>query len=317
MKDSVCYIDGSFVPADEAKVSIFDRGFTSGEGVYDVTRSYGHKLFKLDAHIARLYRSLRYTHIDCGIAPDEMTRLSAEVFVRNKKLLGHDDDAAIWQVVSRGPVRVTRGATPATVVVFCIQVAFENFARGYLDGLKLMTPSTRRTPPQCLESKAKITNKMNHSIALHEAQQVDPRCVPLMLDIDGNISETNSSNFFFVAGGKLCTPTDRNVLQGVTRATVFELAEELAIPVVEGDFTPYDVYVADEAFVAGTSPTLLPVKSLNGTPIGTALPGPITMRLIKAWNGMVGTDYVAQALAHLKDSDKQRALGEWAQLRDR
>jgi branched-chain amino acid aminotransferase len=313
MKDSVCYVDGSFLPAGEAKVSIFDRGFTSGEGVYDVTRSYRHKLFKLDAHIARLYRSLRYTHIDCGIVPEEMTRLSVEVFERNKHLLGPDDDVAVWQVISRGAARLAKGEAPATVVIFCVQVAFENFAKGYLDGIKLMTPSTRRTPPQCLESKAKITNKMNHAIALHEARQVDPRCIPLMLDIDGNISETNSSNFFFVSGGKLCTPTDRNVLQGVTRATVFELAQELDIPVVVGDFTPYDVYVADEAFVAGTSPTLLPVKSLNGTPIGSTIPGPTTMRLIKAWNTMVGTDYVGQALAHLKDSEKQRALGEWAQ----
>ena len=167
-----------------------------------------------------------------------------------------------------------------------------------------MTPSTRRTPPQCLEAKAKICNKMNHAIALHEAQQVDPKCVPLMLDIDGNISETNSSNFFFVAGGKLYTSTDRNVLQGVTRATVFELAAELGIPVVEGNFTPYDVYVADEAFIAGTSPTMMPVKSLNGSAIGTSVPGPITLRLIKAWNKMVGLlDYVGQALAHLKDSE--------------
>ncbi len=313
MQDSVCYVDGGFVAASEARVSVFDKGFTSGEGVYDVTRSYRHKLFKLDEHVARLYRSLRYTHIDCGIAVDEMTRLSIETFERNKHLLGPEDDGAIWQVISRGGFR---GARPATVVLFWVPVAFESFARGYLDGLKLMTPSTRRTPPQCLESKAKITNKMNHAIALHEAQQIDPKCVPLMLDIDGNISETNSSNFFFFAGGKLCTSTDRNVLQGVTRATVFELAAELGIPVVEGDFTPYDVYIADEAFVAGTSPTMLPVKSLNGTKIGNAIPGPITMRLIKAWNKMVGLDYVAQALAHLKGDEKQRSLGEWAHLRD-
>lgn len=109
MMDGVCYVDGNFVAANEAKVSVFDRGFTSGEGVYDVTRSYGHKLFKLDEHVARLYRSLRYTHIDCGIAPDEMTRLSIEVFERNKHLLGREDDGAIWQVVSRGAVRLAKG----------------------------------------------------------------------------------------------------------------------------------------------------------------------------------------------------------------
>src|SRR5271156_3795525 len=99
MDEGLCYINGSFVPASEAKVSIFDRGFTSGEGVYDVTRSYGHKLFKLDDHIARLYRSLRYCHIDCDTPAHEMTRLSIEVFERNQRLLGPEDDGAIWQVV--------------------------------------------------------------------------------------------------------------------------------------------------------------------------------------------------------------------------
>jgi branched-chain amino acid aminotransferase len=317
MKNGICYVDGEFVPAAEANVSIFDRGFTSGEGVYDVTRSYGHKLFKLDAHVARLYRSLVYTYIDCGISPAEMTRLSIEIFERNKHLMGPDDDCALWQIVSRGAVRFGGAKKDSTVVIFCVPVAFEGFARNYLDGLKLVTPSTRRTPPQCLESKAKITNKMNHAIALYEAQQVDPKAVPLMLDLDGNISETNSSNFFFVSGGRLCTATDRNVLQGVTRATVFELAADLGIPVVEGNFTPYDVYTAEEAFIAGTSPTMVPVKSLNGRPIGKAIPGPTMMRLITAWNEMVGLDYVGQALAHLKEPDKQSALGLWAQLRNR
>ena len=185
------------------------------------------------------------------------------------------------------------------------------FRRAISTGL-LMTPSTAdaATMP---ESKAKIMNKMNHWIALHEAQQVDPRHPADARHRRQHPKRTRQ--LLFVAGGKLCTrPTEASA--GVTRATVFQLAEELD-PVVEGDFTPYDVYVADEAFVAGTSPTLLPVKSLNGKSIGNALPGPTTMRLIKAWNKMVGIDYVGQALAHLKDSDKQRALGEWAQLKDR
>jgi hypothetical protein len=71
MEEGLCYVNGAFLSASEAKVSIFDRGFTSGEGVYDVTRSFGHKLFKLDEHVARLYRSLKYTRIDCGMPADE------------------------------------------------------------------------------------------------------------------------------------------------------------------------------------------------------------------------------------------------------
>lgn len=311
MNQGDCYNNGTFMPLDEAKVSILDRGFTSGEGVYDVTRSFGHRLFKLRDHVERLYRSLKYCHLKCEMPIEEMIRLSNEVFEKNKPLLAPDNDVALWQVVSRGPVPLKRGSSPATIVIYCVPVAFASFAQGYLDGIKLMIPSTRRTPPECLEAKAKVCNKMNHAIALYEAQQVDPRCIPLMLDLQGNISETNSSNFFFVANGTLYTSTEKNVLGGITRATVIELARELNIPVVEGSFTPYDVSVADEAFVAGTSPTVLPVTSLNGTKIGTSIPGSATLRLIKAFNKLVGLDYVEQALSHLADADKQKAIAEW------
>jgi branched-chain amino acid aminotransferase len=317
MEDGLCYVNGSFVRASEAKISIFDRGFTSGEGVYDVTRSFGHKLFKLDAHIARLYRSLKYTRIDCGIPIEEMTRLSIDVFERNKHLLGPDDDCALWQVVSRGSDRFTKGKPmTASVTVFCLPIAYHTFAREYVDGCVLVTPSTRRIPPQSLEAKAKITNKMNHTVAAFEAKQVNPRATPLMLDLDGNISETHLGNFFFVSGGKLCTSTDRTVLGGVTRSTLFSLADEMGIPVVEGDFTPYDVYCADEAFTASTSPSIVPVKSLNGTTIGTSIPGPVTLKLMREWEKKVGIDFVSQALGHIEDRDKQHLLGEWAKLHD-
>jgi branched-chain amino acid aminotransferase len=317
MEDGLCYVNGSFVRASEAKISIFDRGFTSGEGVYDVTRSFGHKLFKLDAHIARLYRSLKYTRIDCGIPIEEMTRLSTDVFERNKHLLAPDDDCALWQVVIRGSDRFTKGRPmTASVTVFCLPIAYHSFAREYVDGCVLVTPSTRRIPPQSLEAKAKITNKMNHTVAAFEAKQVNPRATPLMLDLDGNISETHLGNFFFVSGGKLCTSTDRTVLGGVTRSTLFALADEMGIPVVEADFTPYDVYCADEAFTASTSPSIVPVKSLNGTTIGTSIPGPVTLKLMRAWEEMVGIDFVSQALGHIEDRDKQHLLGEWAKLHD-
>ena len=311
MKNADCYMNGGFMSLEDAKVSILDRGFSSGEGVYDVTRSFGHKLFKLKEHVDRLYRSIRYTHIPCDMPIEEMMKLSIEVFERNKGSLGPDDDVALWQIVSRGPVPGKGAPANPTVVIYCVPVAFPGFARGYLDGIKLVIPSTRRTPPQCLDAKAKVCNKMNHAIALYEAQQVDPRAIPLMLDLDGNISETNSSNFFFVSNGTLCTATDRNVLGGVTRSTVIDLARDLKIPVQEGNFTPYDVCVAEEAFVAGTSPTVLPVVSVNGTKIGSSLPGPVTMQLIKAFNKIVGLDYVAQALKHVKDMDKQSAQTEW------
>ena len=315
MTERTVYLNGSFVPESEAKVSVLDSGFRSGDGVYDATRTFGHRLFKLHEHIERLYRSLTYTRIDCGLSFDEMEKISLEVVERNLPLLGEDDDYALWQVISRGvPGSLAKqGGGGATVTVFCVPVDFSHFARNYVEGLPLVIPSTRRIPPQCLEAKAKITNKMNHMMAAFEARQTNPNSQPLMLDIDGNISESLITNFFIIADGKVCTPTDRNVLGGIPRTAVLSLANRLGFESVEGDFTPYDVYNADEAFLTGTSGSIEPVKDINGVMIGDGLPGPITRRLMTAWNEEVGIDVVAQALRHLDGEEGKRLLARWEQ----
>ena len=313
MEERIVYLNGAFVPESEAKVSVLDSGFNGGDGVYDVTRTFRHKPFKLREHTERLFRSLHYTRIDCGMSVEQMEQTTLEVLERNKSLLAENEDCALWQVVSRG-VRSARGnrvAGGATVAVYSVIVNFPEFASFYVEGAPLIIPSTRRIPPQCLESKAKITNKMNHNIAAFEAKQADPRAIPLMLDIDGNLSESNAHNFFLVIQGKLCTPSDKNVLGGITKEVIFGLAKQLGVAIVEGNFTPYDLYNAEEAFLASTSPTFVPVKTVNGLKVGQGAPGPVTLRLIGAWNRMVGMDIVDQALSHLDKQERDRLMSLW------
>ncbi len=317
MEERIIYLNGAFVPESQAKVSVLDSGFNAGDGVYDVTRTFGHRPFKLREHTERLFRSLQYTRIDCGLSAEEMEKTTLEVLERNKPLLRENEDCALWQVVSRG-VRSSNGNRVrgrATVTVYSVIVNFPEFASFYVEGAPVIIPSTRRIPPQCLESKAKITNKMNHNMAVFEAKQGDPRAIPLMLDIDGNLSETSAHNVFLVIDGKLCTPSDKNVLGGITRAVIFDLARGLGVEVVEGNYTPFDLYNAEEAFLASTSPTVIPVKTINGVAIGKGAPGPITLRLIGAWNNMVGIDIVDQALSHLDKQERDRLLSLWQKKR--
>jgi len=317
MDERIVYLNGSFVPESEAKVSVLDSGFNAGDGVYDVTRTFRHKPFKLREHTERLFRSLQYTRIDCGISLEQMEKTTLEVLERNKPFLRDSEDCALWQVISRG-VRSSTGnrvSGGATVAIYSVSVNFREFASFYVEGAPLIIPSTRRIPPQCLESKAKITNKMNHNIAAFEAKQADPRAIPLMLDIDGNLSETSAHNFFLVIAGKLCTPSDKNVLGGITKETIFDLAKQLGVEVGEGNYTPYDLYNAEEAFLASTSPTFVPVKTVNGVKIGKGAPGPVTLRLIGAWNRMVGMDIVDQALSHLDKDERDRLLSLWRNKR--
>ena len=115
------------------------------------------------------------------------------------------------------------------VAMFCVQIEFEQYAANYLSGLNLVTPGIRRTAPDSIDPKAKVLSRMNQILVALEAKRSDPGAIPLMLDAASNVAETNTGNFFFVADGRLYTSAARNVLDGVTRAAVLEVAAEPGI----------------------------------------------------------------------------------------
>jgi branched-chain amino acid aminotransferase len=307
VNERIAYVNGEYVPESRATVSIFDRGFTSGDGIYDVARSFGGRPFKLREHCERLLRSARYTRINVTLSAADIEKIVLEVFERNRPLLGPGDDYMIWIVVSRGlepPSRNPLHAGKPTMVVYTIPPYYQRFAKYYRVGAQVVVTATRRTPPECLDPRAKITNKMNHVQAEFEAKLVDPDAFPLMLDLTGYIAESSNANFFFVRAGRVYTPRPQTILLGVMRECVFEVAPKAGVEIIEGDFTPYDVYVADEAFLTTTSFSMLPVSRFNGRVLPSRIPGPVTSRLISAWNDTVGIDTVAQAVDHLSAEER-------------
>lgn len=306
MDERIAYVNGEFLPESKATISILDRGFKWGDAVYDVECTFGGKIFKLEQHIDRLYRSLRYTRIDPGMPKEEMMRITEEVVEANRRFLGPDDDYTVSQIVSRGVLRPFRGElTRATVVVYCQPLGFGEFAKFYVEGAHVVTPSVRRTPPQCVSPNAKISNKMNHMLADFEAKLVDPEAFSLMLDLDGRIAENAGGNFVFVSQGTLMVPDRSFTLPGITLETVLELAADLGIPVVEGRFTPFEVAQADEALLCTSTYIILPVARVNGLRIGQQVPGHVTARLTAAFSNLVGVDIVQRALSHLRPEERR------------
>jgi branched-chain amino acid aminotransferase len=304
--ERIAYVNGELVPESRATISIFDRGFRYGDAVYDAERTFKGKLFNLDRSMDRLYRSLRYTRIDPGISKQEMAAITTHVVEANARLLNENDDYTVLQIISRGMFTSSRRLTGlrATVVVHCLPIGFPDLARLYMYGARVMTSSIRRTPSECVSPKAKIANKMNHILADLEVKRVDPDAYSLMLTLNGTIAESSMANFFFVADGRLMVPNTQHVLPGTAMASVIELASKLDVPIVEGDYTPFDVHNADEAFLTSATICILPVSTLDGLPLGTAVPGPVTGRLTRAWSELVGLDFVAQALDHLPTSER-------------
>jgi branched-chain amino acid aminotransferase len=300
----IAWFNGKIVPESEAKVSFRDYGFAVGDGVFDTLRTFGHKPFLLKEHIDRLFRSLRYSNLDPGLSPEEMSRHTEDVIERNLALITPDDDYWVTQWVSRGLRSEFRSgpASEPTVIIECSPLPFKMRARGMRDGLEVVTPpGIRRTPPEAISPRMKSLSYANLTAGDQEVQALKPGATSLLLDVRGCLAEGLGSNIFVVRNGEVLTPLERYVLAGLSRQTVIEIARTLAIPLREADIDLYDAYVAEEAFITSTSWCLVPVRSINGRPIGSGkCPGPITKRLIEGYKSRLGGfDYVAQYLRHV------------------
>jgi branched-chain amino acid aminotransferase len=297
------YFNGRYVPEMEVKVPYRDRSFIYGDGCFDMTRTFNGRPFRVAEHIDRLYRSLAYLRIDIGMDGEAMTEVTHEVVRRNAHLLAKGEDWWVGQRISRG-VQPVAGEPPEhtgpNVVVDCSPLPFKARAAHYRDGIRVIVPSVRRTPPSSLSPRVKTHNYLNMIVGEHEAHAQDPQSWAVLLDENGNLCEGIGSNIFVVKDGRLSTPQGRYVLEGVSRATVIELARSRGLPVEERDIDLYDAYTADEVFLTSTSLCLCGVASVNGARIGKGtVPGPITKTLLAAYSELVGCDIERQYLAHL------------------
>ncbi len=301
--ERVAYYNGEILPESQVLLPFRDRGFLFGDAVFDTARTFEHKPFRLKEHVDRLYRSLRYLRIDPGLSPAETVSISEQVLERNLHLIDKEDDYWMTQRVSRGSLSVERdlsGSVQPTVIVECTPLPLKARAKLFRDGVEVIVPATRRPGPEVQSPRAKTHNYLNLVLADMEARAINPAAWAVLLDQQGNLAEGLGSNIFLVRDGRLLTPMARNVLPGVSRATVIELAENLAIPFAEQDLDLYDAYTAEEAFLTSTSLCMCPIKSINGALVGGGkFPGPVTRRLTDAYIKLAGCDFVAQYLRHL------------------
>ena len=302
----IAYFNGQYVPENQVLVPFRDRSFVYGDAAFDVTRTFNGVPYRLAEHIARFYRSLKYLRIDPGLTPDEMIAISAEVFERNKHLLGPGEDYWISQRISRGVDAVGDEGwehTGPNIIVECKPLPFKQRARMYRDGIALKFSSVRRTPPEALTPRAKTHNYLNLIMADLEVKDPDDELAwTMLLDTNGNLCEALGSNVFLVQDGELLTPREQFVLPGVSRQTVIDLAAELDIPFQEKDLDPFDAAVADEMFLTSTAFCVCPVSSVNGAPVGdgNSVPGPVTARLLQGYSDLVDCDIAGQYLSQLE-----------------
>lgn len=298
----LAYLNGQMIPAARACLPVFDSGIVLGATVSEQARTFGKRLYRLEQHLERLFRSLRTTGMDPGLSCEEFTRIAQELAAHNGALLDRAAELGLVIFVTAGPYSTYAPADdgiPASGASVCLHtfpLPFRLWSRKLREGVRLVTPAVRQVPPCCWPPDIKHRSRLHFYLAEHQARQVDPEASALLLDLEGNVAETPAANFLMVRGGVLRSPAAANCLPGVSRAVVRELAGTLGIPFQEQTIPAAELPQAEEAFLASTPYCLLPVTRINGTPVGAGRPGPVFRRLLSAWSEQVGVDIEHQIL---------------------
>ena len=298
MKETVAYVNGEWKPRSEVSIDLGDRGFYLGDAVFDLFRTFDGKPFRIEDHVDRFFRSLKFVRMDPGITPDEMVALGHGCVARNESLRSAFGDWSVWFGVTRGLAGWRTLDAEPTFLIHAAQVPFDSFAEQYADGASAVITRSRNHSHSSLEPKLKHTSRMHLNLSDLEARDVDPAAWPILLDAEGNIAEGSGSNLFVVKDGAMKTPSDTTILRGVTRDVVFELAEGLGMPLSEEPIQPYDLYTADEVFFTSTPFCVLPITHVDRRDIADGRPGPVATRLLAAFSELAGIDVVDQALRY-------------------
>jgi branched-chain amino acid aminotransferase len=275
------YVNGRISPADQAVVPVYDHGFVYGEGVYETLRTYNRVPFLYDRHMRRLRQSAERLLLDVPF--DDATLL--EWIGRTIAAAGELDQAYIRILLTRGvgDLNYDPKSTPTPTTVIIVKPFEAPAPRVFADGIRISLVDMLRNHPKSVNPVIKSNNLLNNALAMQAAYRAGAE-EALMCNYRGELTECSQANFFMVRGGAALTPTSAaGLLEGVTRAFIFELGTELGIDVREEVLLPADLETADEMFITSTTRELSPVVQVDDRVVGSGKPGPVTKRLLELY----------------------------------
>jgi len=280
------WLNGQLVDKSKAKLTVFDHGLLYGDGVFEGIRAYGGKVFQCQGHIDRLFNSAKEIRLAIPYTKQEIITAIYQALKANEI-----SDGYIRLVVTRGVGTLGLGpdrCPSPSVFIIADQIALYP-EHMYAEGLGVIIAKTIRTSPRMLNPAVKSLNYLNNIMAKVEA--IDAGVAEaIMLNEQGKIAECTGDNIFIVKDGRLTTPpVSAGILEGITRAVVMHLADNLSISVTEQDITPEDLYAADECFLTGTAAEVIAVTKVDGKTIGSGKAGPITTRLLTAFREYIAS----------------------------
>lgn len=297
--EPIVYIDGKYLPRSKANISVFDHVILYGDGVYDTLCAWNHAVFKLDQHVNRLYESAHAVKIEVPLSKEEMKDVILETVDRNG-LRNAYVKVLVTRGVSAQPLLSPYNCVPS-VIVFAVPYVSQAADGTDEIGIKMIVSSMRRIPNECISTKIKSCNYLNHVLMRLEANEAGADDA-IELDMEGYVCEAPGYNVFVVKNGVLGTPCD-NILVGITRETVIELAQAGGIPVKIGRVQTFDLYNADEVFLSSTAGGIVPVVRIDGRTIGTGKPGAMTKKIRHEYQNLLESGDASRSVR-----DEKRAV---------
>lgn len=298
MSEPIAYFNGQMVPQSQAAVPIYDAGFVLGATVTEQLRTFGGRLFRPQQHWRRLARSLEIVGVESGVAFAELDKIAARLVEHNLSFDPPGGELGLGVFVTPGPYATLAGDAPlrTTVCAYTYHLPFQRWAGAYEQGVTTVTSSVRQVPDDCWPAELKCRSRMHYYLADRQAAEQQPGARAILLDHDGNVSETSTANILlYRASEGLVSPPDDAILQGITLDFVSELAAGLGIAVQRRPIPAKEIETADEMLLLSTPSGILPAVQCDGRPIGSGMPGPVYQQLLAAFSESVWVDVAAQA----------------------
>lgn len=285
----LAYLNGQYLPYAQATIPVGDYGFTMGVTVTEQLRTFNGTPHLIEQHLARLNRGLELTGIQ---KQDHLLKVANELTVKNFAELDSNSDLSLGICVTPGEVH---GPQSPTVLIYNLELPFENWAHCYSEGLSLTTVQTREIPGASIPKQLKCRSRMHYYLAELEARQRQPESRALMLDQSGNVAEATTASVVIVNDQTIIAPPEADVLPSLAFEFSAKLAAKLGIAVSRRAISLAELKDADEVLWLSTPMCVLPVTQVDGSEIGRRKPGPVFSKLIDAWSNEVGLDIIEQA----------------------
>ena len=291
MEKPIIWWNGAIAPFEIESTRV-SYGVTMGATISDYCRTFRHEIYRWEDHLKRFRESCEAVYIKLPYSDKEISEAAQRVVRHNAALCDANQELALITLATPGPVGDGLELGAPTLGINTFPLPYARYRGVFPNGARLVTPPTRQIPASCIPSHIKHRSRLHYFLASEQAHQIERGADALLLDLDGNITETAFANFILVKDGAVLSPPASTILPGISLAVVRELCAELRIPFVERVLTLSDCTSDDEALLTGTAFCLAGVRSINGKPM--RWPGPIFEKLLAAWSAQVGVDIRSQ-----------------------